>query len=354
MRVARGWWRGGLVGHRRAGTDHDGVAVAVGRVFVPAGGFLGLVATSASAIAVEDGALASAGVLLDVVYFLHDAVAERGAAVPVADRDELLELFREDPGFGVHGDQVLVAGCGVEAGEFGAHVELFDQLRGGFGVHLVEGQAVGDLVPADPFAHALGGDEAVAFQIGWFAFAGEQGPVGHDYCDLQGDGHFGGFADHHVAEEQIGADLGAGARVAFFAQGFRFFVEVAFEAHALQQGVFAVDDDAAVLVVDFQGEVALLFDGFLLDGVGVGDVGQGEFSDCFLDLGGAHGFEHVRVLGVEVVEFGAALGFEVLERGEDGLGLGFGEFAAGAGGGEVRGVFEEDAAIDQVVAHAVR
>src|SRR5690606_21732646 len=132
------------------------MAVAECNVFVPTDGFFGFVAGSAPAIAVENSGLAATGVLLDVVYFLDDSVAEWRAAVSVADRDELLELFRENPGFRIHGDQVLVTGRRVEAGEFGAHFELFDEFLVRFGIDLLGGQVIWDLMPANPFTHALG------------------------------------------------------------------------------------------------------------------------------------------------------------------------------------------------------
>ena len=84
-----------------------------------------------------------------MVCFLDQSVAERGSAVPVADPDELLELLREDPGFGIHRDQFLIPRRGVKAGNLGHYLDPLNIFRGELGFHFLEGQLIGDLVTAN-------------------------------------------------------------------------------------------------------------------------------------------------------------------------------------------------------------
>src|SRR5207342_448871 len=83
----------------------------------PAGGFFGVVAGFAEAGAVGAGGLSAVVPGADVVQVADGRVAVGGAAGVVAGLDEAAEPGREDPGAGVHGDELAGARVGVEPAE---------------------------------------------------------------------------------------------------------------------------------------------------------------------------------------------------------------------------------------------
>nr|WP_239464174.1 hypothetical protein [Glutamicibacter protophormiae] len=117
------------------------------------------------------------------------------------------------------------------------------------------------------------------------------------------------------------------------------------------EGEFAVHADAVAVL----GEADVPVGAGFLDAVGLGVAFelQGVVGDGFADLFWSHGFEHVRGAAEVGVEGGAAGGVDVLQRGEDGHDLGFGEFSEGEALGGEGGVFGEDAGVGKVGAVAV-
>ena len=84
----------------------------------PAGGFFGVVAGFAESGAVGAWLVCAAVVPGDdVVQVADGGVAVGGAAGVVAGLDEAAEAGGEDPGAGVHPDELAGAGAGVEPAE---------------------------------------------------------------------------------------------------------------------------------------------------------------------------------------------------------------------------------------------
>ncbi len=212
----RGWQprrvgRGRGVGVPGRGGDQDLVAVAEQSECLPAGGFLGVVAGLAEALAVLGGGLAAVDHPRDVVGVADGGVAPRRAADLVADDEELAQLAVEGAAAGVHRDQGVRVGVGVEAAEPGAG-RLADDVAGQGGV-----------------------DRAVADDAGGGGVVGEQRAVGHDDLHLDVDigrvGPSGGPLD-----QGVGHDLTAGADVTVATRGVGGVLEGGEAGHALLDG----------------------------------------------------------------------------------------------------------------------
>lgn len=139
MHISGRRWGRGLIRHSGYRADEHRVRTLHGRELNPTVSFLILVAVFATAAGIVHVGLPTPRVLLHVVSFGNDSVAERCAAMSISNADEFLELLREDPGLGIHAYQVLVAGSRIYSREFGEHFDFFNMFRGELCFHLFEG-----------------------------------------------------------------------------------------------------------------------------------------------------------------------------------------------------------------------
>ena len=146
-------------------------------------------------------------------------IAVGGAADPgVADRDQGVEALAEPPGAGVHRGDIAADRVGEDpaqpAGVLGA--EAFD--RG-----------------ADQVAGPAGRHRAVAVQVGGLVVGPEQGGVGDDQVDRNGDPVGGGLAGDAL-DQRVGHQLATGPRVAGRGPGVGVLLQGGVDRHPLGDG----------------------------------------------------------------------------------------------------------------------
>ncbi len=118
----------------------------------------------------------------DVVQVADGGVAVGGAAGVVAGLDEAAEPGREDPGAGVHRDEVAGAGVGVEPAEPDGECRVGG--ASGCAAFVGSGGTRAGSCVVDEGAGPAGGDGAVAGEPGRLGVGLEEGAVGHDELDF--------------------------------------------------------------------------------------------------------------------------------------------------------------------------
>ena len=135
----------------------------------PAGVFLGVVARLAQTCTVGEVCFPSGTPRNHMVDMPDGRITVRHPAGIVAGFNETPKPRREEPGFGVHAQELTRGRRGVKPAKPDTELCIRRSRV------IFAGSPRTDYFPS-PF----GGDYSVALEPGWFAVALEQGPVGHD------------------------------------------------------------------------------------------------------------------------------------------------------------------------------
>lgn len=198
----------------------------------PTGGFFGVVAGFTESLAVGEAGGSAVVPRDDVVVVADRGVAVRRAAGVIPGLDEAAQPRGEEPGPGIHRDQVTAPRSGVEPAQPGIDGGIPGGSTGEASV-MGSGGSAGSDVPDDGPRPACR-DHTVTGEPGRFGIALKERAVGHYELDLDPRDPPGGAGGPF--DQGVGHDLAPGTFIPVGAEGGRVAVERGVHGHTGRDG----------------------------------------------------------------------------------------------------------------------